>query len=229
MNSSVPPSPRPLLAGPPIAAALVLALAAASARAESSSGAALKNIAIAGTGATWAVAALERTPFFSCLAHGDPQDDHWGGRVSAGKDAELKVESVGLERHECKLTDLGPFSLDMSPLISVGAWQADHDSLYAHSAWDFELVPMMHWRYPVAASTRLDLEFGIGPAYLSEASIGDRQKSTNFQFSDHFGIGLSSADGHWRAGFAFRHLSNLSIQTPNKAVDFKGVAVEWTP
>ncbi len=229
MNSSVSPSQRPrLAAGPTIVAALLLAFGA-SAQAESSSGSALKNTAIAGTVATWAVAALERTPFFGCLAHGDAKDDNWGGRIAAGKDAELKYESIGLERHECQLTDLGPFSLDMSPVISVGAWQADHDSLYSHNAWDFALVPMMHWRYPVSASTRLDLEFGIGPAYLSEASIGDRQKSTNFQFSDHFGLGVSSADGHWRAGFAFRHLSNLSIKTPNKAVDFKGIAIEWTP
>ena len=42
-------------------------------------------------------------------------------------------------------------------------------------------------------------------------------------------VGLSTADGHWRAGFAFRHLSNLSIRTPNNAVDFKGIALEWTP
>ena len=213
----------------PILAAAVLAFAGAPAQAESSSGAALKNVAIAGTAATWAVAALERTPFFGCLAHGDPKDDHWGGRIAGGKDAELKYESVGLERHECKLTDLGPFSLDMSPLISASAWQANDSSLYSHSAWDVEFTPMMHWRYPVAQQTRLDLEFGIGPAYLSESNIGDRQKGSNFQFSDHFGIGLSSADGHWRAGFAFRHLSNLSIRTPNNAVDFKGVAIEWTP
>ena len=72
-------------------------------------------------------------------------------------------------------------------------------------------------------------EFGIGPSYLSESNIGNRQKGSNFQFSDHFGVGVSSADGHWRAGFAFRHISNLSIRTPNNAVDFKGVAIEWTP
>ena len=233
MNSSAQPSKRPrLTAGSSIATAFataLLAVAAAPAHAESSSGAALKNTAIAGTIATWAVAGLERTPFFGCLAHGDPKDDNWGGRVAAGKDAELKYESIGLERHECQLTDLGPFSLDLSPVVSVGAWQAKSDSLYSHSAWDIAFVPMMHWRYPVATGTRLDLEFGIGPAYLSEASIGNRLKSTNFQFSDHFGVGLSSSDGHWRAGFEFRHVSNLSIQTPNAAVDFKGIALEWTP
>jgi hypothetical protein len=227
LHASTPKRSR-LVAGSTIAAA-ALAIAAAPAQAETSSGSAMKNVAIAGTVATWAVSALEGTPFFGCLAHGDSADANWGGRVAAGKDAELKYESIGIERHECKLTDLGPFSLDLSPVVSVGAWQANDSSKYSHSAWDVSLVPMMHWRYPVAAQTRLDLEFGIGPAYLSESNIGDRQKGSNFQFSDHFGIGLSSADGHWRAGFAFRHLSNLSIRTPNNAVDFKGIALEWTP
>lgn len=204
-------------------------VAGTSARAETAAGTALKNTAIVGTVATWAYAFFKGAPFGSCLLNGSSTDDHWGARVAAGKDAELKYASVGLERHECALTDAGPFSLDVSPVAAVGAWRADSGSQYAHRAWDFSYVPMMHWRTPVSAQTRLDFEFGIGPAYLSEANIGNRQKSTNFQFSDHFGIGLSSADGHWRGGFAFRHISNLSIQTPNRAVDFKGVALEWTP
>ena len=215
-----------------LAAGLTLALALAAAapvHAETGAGTALKNTAIAGTIATWTVAALKGAPFFGCLAHGQSGNDAWGGRVAAGKDSELSYESIGVERHECKLTEAGPFSLDLSPVISAGAWQAKSSSLYHHDAWDIALVPMMHWRYPVSEGARLDLEFGIGPAYLSESNIGDRQKGSNFQFSDHFGIGVSSADGHWRAGFAFRHISNLSIRTPNNAVDFKGIALEWTP
>ena len=212
-----------------LAAAALALVAAAPARAETGLGTGLKNTAIAGTVATWAVAALKGAPFFSCLANGQRGNDGWGARVAAGKDSELSYESIGVERHECQLTDVGPFSLDMSPVLSAGAWQAKSDSLYHHDAFDVAFVPMMHWRYPVSQGARLDLEFGIGPAFLSQPSIGDRLKSTEFQFSDHFGIGVSSADGHWRAGFAFRHVSNLSIKTPNDAVDFKGIALEWTP
>ena len=212
-----------------LAAGLTLVAFAAAAHAETGAGSALKNTAIVGTIATWTVTALKGAPFLACLDHGDPAHDGWGGRVSAAKDAELSLESVGVERHECKLTSVGGFALDMSPLLSASAWQAKSSSAYAHSAWDVAFVPMMHWRYPVSEGARLDLEFGIGPSYLSESNIGNRQKGSNFQFSDHFGLGVSSADGHWRAGFAFRHLSNLSIRTPNNAVDFKGLALEWTP
>ena len=212
-----------------LAVATLALAAAAPVQAETGLGSALKNTAIAGTVATWTVAALKGAPFFGCTFHGQAGNDAWGGRVSAAKDSELSLETIGVERHECQLTSVSGFSLDLSPEISASAWQAKSDSKYSHSAWDVEFVPMMHWRYPVAESTRLDLEFGIGPSYLSESNIGDRQKGSNFQFSDHFGIGISSADGHWRGGFAFRHLSNLSIRTPNTAVDFKGVVLEWTP
>jgi hypothetical protein len=230
MNSTPHTARRSRLpAGVTLAAATLALVAGAPAHAETGAGTALKNTAIVGTIATWTVAALKGAPFLDCLANGDPRHQNWGGRVAAGKDSELSYESVGIERHECQLTSVSGFSLDMSPVISVGAWQAKSDSQYSHSAWDVAFVPMMHWRYPVSSGARLDLEFGIGPSYVSEASIGNRQKSTNFQFSDHFGVGVSSADGHWRAGFAFRHVSNLSIQTPNAAVDFKGIALEWTP
>jgi hypothetical protein len=87
---------------------------------------------------------------------------------------------------------------------------------------------MLYWRVP-AGSVRLDLGFGIGPMLLSEPDIGNRQKGTNFQFSDQFEAGVSSADGHWRVAFAFRHVSNLDISSNNDAVDFKGVAVSWRP
>jgi len=223
-----PRRPRPA-ARATLAAAVLALVAAAPAHAETGTGTALKNTAIAGTIATWTIAALKGAPFFGCLGHGTPGNDGWGARVSAGKDSELSYESIGAERHECKLTEAGPFSLDMSPLISAGAWQAKSESTFSHSAWDVAFVPMMHWRYPVSSGARLDLEFGIGPAYLSESDIGNRRKGSNFQFSDHFGVGISSADGHWRAGFAFRHISNLSIKTPNNAVDFKGIAIEYTP
>src|ERR1700748_921889 len=164
-----------------LAVATLALAAAAPAQAETGLGSALKNTAIAGTVATWTVAALKGAPFFGCTFHGQAGNDAWGGRVSAAKDSELSLETIGVERHACPL------------------------------------------------NSRVDREFGIGPSSLSESNIGDRQKGSNFQFSDHFGIGISSADGHWRGGFAFRHISNLSIKTPNDAVDFKGIAIEWTP
>ena len=223
-------SNKPLAAS--AAAALLAAFVlAAPARAETGAGTALKNTAIAGSVATWVVALFNGAPVGDCLVRGNgngPGSD-WGLRLQGGTDAELKYGMVAAERRDCHLTDALGWSLDVSPIVGASYWNADSGSAYAHHAWDLAYVPMMHWRHPVASQTNFDVEFGIGPAYLSEASIGDRQKSTNFQFSDHFGLGVGSSDGKWRVGFEFRHISNLSIQTPNAAVDYKGIAISYRP
>lgn len=216
---------------PAFAAAVLALVAVVPASAETGAGSALKNTAIAGTVASWAVALIKGAPVGDCLVHGNsngPGAD-WGLRLQEGQDSELRMWQIGAERRECALTQAAGFSLDVSPVASVGFWQADSDSTYAHHAFDFAYVPMLHWRLPVADHTRLDFEFGIGPMYLSEHDIGNRQKSTDFQFSDHFGVGIGSSDGKWRIGFAFRHVSNLDIKDPNNAVDFKGVVLSYRP
>jgi len=213
------------------AASLSSLVLAAPVHAESGADTALKNTAIAGSLATWAYALFKGSPVGGCLVDGarGPGSD-WGFRLQGGKDSELKYGMLAAERRNCHLTDALGFSLDVSPVIGVSAWEADSDSAYAHHAWDLAYVPMMHWRTPVAGGVNnFDVEFGIGPDYLSKSSIGDRVKSTNFQFSDHFGLGFGSASGSWRVGFEFRHLSNLSIKTPNTAVDFKGIAFSYRP
>ncbi|HEX4511086.1 MAG TPA: acyloxyacyl hydrolase [Burkholderiaceae bacterium] len=206
-------------------------LASTPARSETGTGSALKNTAIAGTVASWAVALLKGGPVGDCLIQGNSNGPGagWGLRLQEGQDSELKMVQVGAERRECQLTQAAGFALDVSPIASVGYWQADSGSTYAHRAFDVAYVPMLHWRLPVADHTRIDFEFGIGPMYMNQHDIGNRQKGSDFQFSDQFGVGLGSSDGKWRIGFAFRHVSNLDIKDPNDAVDFKGVVLSYRP
>ena len=185
----------------------------------------LKDATIVGTLTSWGVAAWNGAPLGRCLTN----EDAFGGRVQGGKDKELKFLSIAAVRRECHLSDVGGFSLEMAPVLSAGRWTASSSTGGATRAWDLAFVPMMRWKQPLGASLRYDLEFGIGPAYLSQSHVGDRVKSTNFQFSDHLGIGLGSADGHWRVGLAYRHVSNADIRSPNNAVDFKGLSLEFQP
>ena len=211
----------------PRAALMILSACAlgATAPARASGSVALKDATIAGTLTSWGVAAWRGAPLGGCLADGGP----WGSRIQGGKDKELSFVSAGAVRRECHLTDALGFSLEMAPVVSIGHWSASAGSSGAHSAWDMAFVPMMRWKQPLGATMRWDLEFGIGPALLSQSNIGDRVKSTNFQFSDHLGLGLGTADGHWRVGLAYRHVSNADIRSPNNAVDFKGLSLEWRP
>lgn len=93
-------------------------------------------------------------------------------------------------------------------------------------AWDAAAIPMLHWRVPFTQRMIATLDFGIGVSYLSESNIGMRIKGTNFQFSDHIGIGIEDLIGKWRAGIGYRHISNADISNPNNGVDFVGGSVE---
>jgi hypothetical protein len=205
-------------------AGLLALAAAAPASAETDSGALQKDVAIVGTVATYAVALVQGAPVGGCLVHPGPG---WGLRAQAGWDHELSMFQVGAEGRECGLTKDAGFSLDMSSAASLGLWHADNGA--NRSAVDLAYVPMLHWRTPVSGQMRFDFEFGIGPMLLSEPNIGYRQKGTNFQFSDQWGVGLGSADGKWRVGYAFRHVSNLDISEHNDAVDFQGVVFSYRP
>jgi hypothetical protein len=198
-----------------------------------------KTTTIVGTLASWGVAAWKGAPVGDCLLNGPKGMDGWGLRVQEGKDKELSLWSLGAVRRDCHLTSVAGFDLDVAPVISVGRWEASPSQIETlpgvfqptprKTAWDVAFVPMLHWRLPLGETVMLDTEFGIGPAYLSDPQIGTRFKSTNFQFSDHLGLGLSTRDGHWRIEAAYRHVSNADIKKPNNAVDFKGVVLEWKP
>lgn len=206
------------------------ALAAMPAFAETTAGMQMKNTAIIGTAVSWIFALIKNAPAAGdCIVHGNGDLNNWGVRAQAGTDSELKMFQLGAERRNCDITQVGSVALDVAPIASLGWWHADSDSAYNHNAFDVAYVPMLHWVLPVSTSLQADLEFGIGPMYMSQPNIGNRIKSTGFQFSDQFGIGIGSTDGKWRVGFAFRHVSNLDIQDPNTAVDFKGIAISYRP
>ena len=72
---------------------------------------------------------------------------------------------------------------------------------------------------------KLDATFGIGVSYLTETSIGSREKSTAFQFSDELSLGVSDNTETFRLAWQYRHISNLGIKNPNNPVDFRGVTL----
>lgn len=97
----------------------------------------------------------------------------------------------------------------------------------ATTAADLAFVPLLHWQRPLNDGLKFEFEFGVGPTWLSQPDVGNRHKSTQFQFSDSVGLGLSDAAGNWRLGLTWRHISNSDIQTPNEAVDFKALTLAF--
>ncbi|MCD2343047.1 acyloxyacyl hydrolase [Ideonella azotifigens] len=183
----------------------------------------LRAVAVAGTLASWAYAWWEGAPFTRC--DGAPR---WQFRGNVAKDDELRVATVGAAYGECQMLTAGGWSLSNQTNFSVSRWSAQGDVAFAKNAWDVAIVPLVHWQRPAFGATRMEVEFGIGPAWLSQTNIGDRQKSTQYQFSDHLGLNLVDAGGAWRVGLHWRHISNLDIKTPNNGVDFAGVVVAFS-
>jgi len=223
MNQAVSIVTPPLLRRPKFLGAAVLAvfLATGSQAFAGSAHVPYKQTAVFGTLLTWAYALWSGAPLNDCSSKGLTL------RYEHGVDDELTVNSFGISKDECLLKNFNSWQVSYTPMLMVTNWSGDKDSTYKRSAVDIAAIPMIRWKpkletLPVA----IDFEVGIGAALLSEPSIGRRQKSTNFQFSDHFGIGVSDPKGQWRAGFAFRHLSNLDLERPNNGANFFGFSLE---
>jgi hypothetical protein len=203
-------------------AALALIGSLGNAHAEAKDQNALRALAVGGTLASWAYGLWEGAPFTDC------RGAQWQLRGNVAHDHELNLASVGAAYGDCHMLDAGSWSLSNQTNFSVGRWTTRGDVAGASSAWDVAVVPLVHWQHPAFAAHKWEVEFGIGPAWLSEVNIGDRQKGSNFQFSDHLGLNLVDGGGQWRVGLQWRHISNADIKKPNNGVNFTGLVFAWT-
>jgi len=180
-----------------------------------------KQAAILGTSATWAYLLLKGTSITNCERKGVNL------RAEHGVDAELSINAVGGYTHKCLLREWSGLKLSYTPMVNITHWSGDPSSQFARTSYDVAFVPMIRFEPRLLwLPMRLDFEIGVGPALMEQTSIGNRVKSTHFQFSDHFGIGVSGMDRDWRLGFAFRHVSNLNLISPNNGVNFFGASFE---
>ena len=180
-----------------------------------------KQGAVFGAVATWAYVLWAGLPLMDCRDRGL----HLRGEY--GEDDELTISSLGLYKHDCLLKDYDNARLSYTPMVNITHWSGDSTSRFSRSTFDIAAIPMIRWSPKLQSlPVRLDVEFGVGVALLGEPSIGNRQKTTSFQFSDHSGFGISDHSGLWRLGFAFRHLSNLNLGTPNNGANFFGASLE---
>jgi len=203
---------------------MALLLSSAHGLAQAEERAALKSMAVGGSLASWAWLAWQGAPIDLALC---AKQGPSGLRFEAAKDRELRAASLGWRLGECTAwrSPSSALSLQLAPRLQLGAWQARQGE--PRHLVDAAFIPALRWDLGApAAGLRLDLELGIGAGLISHSRIGDRQKSTNFQFFDVMGLGLSSADARWRLSLDYRHVSNADIRKPNQAVDFIGLSVE---
>lgn len=145
----------------------------------------------------------------------------------AAKDEELSSHSLNFSPMDCKLAAasmLPPsMSFEVLPTVLGSVWNADSGP-YGKQAFSLALIPMGRYGLQVGSAI-VDFSVGLGPTLVSETDIGTRQKSTNFQFTDEMGIGISDLNQRARLAFTYRHVSNADIKLPNNGVNFLGLGL----
>jgi hypothetical protein len=145
----------------------------------------------------------------------------------AAKDEELSSHSLNFSPMACKLgaASLLPPSMtfEVLPTVLGSVWSSDSGP-YAKQAFSLALIPIGRYGLQVG-SAMVDFSVGLGPTLVSETDIGTRQKSTNFQFTDEMGVGISDLNQRARLAFTYRHVSNADIKLPNNGVNFLGLGL----
>jgi lipid A 3-O-deacylase len=132
-----------------------------------------------------------------------------GLTVEAGKYGHNSRAAVGYEADA--VFTRGGFTI--SPIFEVAAVRVHGDTVSQVSA-----VPMLRYTFPVGVY----IEGGIGASLFSDTSVGDKQISTAFQFSDNVGLGYRFSGGS-AIGYRFTHFSNADIKRPNPGINVQQV------
>lgn len=100
--------------------------------------------------------------------------------------------------------------------VSTGIWKGDRE------VFNLSATPILRLQSSSQSATlRPYLEAGIGLHYISDIQMRRRVLSTNFQFGDHAGVGLSFGHSHvFDICYLFQHHSNASIKRPNSGINF---------
>ena len=181
----------------------------------------LKNSAILGSLLSYGFAAMNKDNFQACTPNRKAS-------IQTGSDEELSSVSLGFSVSDCALKPAAqPMGLQfvISPTVIASGWSSNSGP-GARSLTELTLVPKVQYVLPYG-SLRWDVTVGVGISLLSKSSVGSRIKSTNFQFSDEIGFGVSDAADKLRIGFTYRHISNLGISVPNNGVDFRGLTLTY--
>ena len=71
-------------------------------------------------------------------------------------------------------------------------------------------------------SVIVDASFRLGPALMAMSKFANRNKLTNFQFSDEMGIVISDVQQCICLDFSYGHINNADIQMANNGMNFVG-------
>jgi hypothetical protein len=87
--------------------------------------------------------------------------------------------------------------------------------------WIVDAVPEFTYAFK-----HMYFDAGVGAAVVHDKTIGGRDISTHFQFSDNAGFGYK-LDSGIKIGYRYTHFSNADIKTPNPGLETQQVYVSF--
>lgn len=114
-------------------------------------------------------------------------------------------------------TDWGAWHVGLHPEFELSRFRYDGSSSGADTMNQAGAIGMLRL-VRGKGGFRPYAELGLGGALLSRTDLGSKEFSTNFQFSEHVGLGLELGD-RFSVGWRFSHYSNGDIEMPNDGID----------
>jgi len=114
-----------------------------------------------------------------------------------------------------------------------GFWQADagywrRNALPGENGDLFEIGFTPVFRLQQNSLKGTYLQGGIGLAYLSRTSLGNKLYGSHLQFASQIGVGYRfEANQGFDAGFIYQHVSNAGLKQPNEGANFYELSLQY--
>lgn len=119
----------------------------------------------------------------------------------------------------------GSFKLAGRLEVNAGFWRSSLKAPLHKSGTILGINPVFQSTYSNGAYKPY-FELGGGPNWLSNATIENEFKSTQFQFGSILGFGLQILQ--YEIGYRYLHISNAGIEVPNPGTDFHNLHLAIT-
>lgn len=148
----------------------------------------------------------------------DAFDIEWG----AGEESAQRLGVAARWNWERRWFTDGAWYLGGYWEAALGHWRGDESDAGNSTITTVGVTPVFRLQPHAAVNgMRPFLELGVGPHFLSDQSIGDKEFGTSLNFGSHLGIGALFGDrGQYELSYRFQHLSNAGIERPNPGINF---------
>lgn len=145
--------------------------------------------------------------------------------LDLGEDSTLKHARIALGANwQEKIYEANSWEIAGRWEVNLNHWDSTLSNPNQDTGYMLGITPVFHYQLKNRAITPF-IEMGGGPQLLSNVTVENEFKSTQFQFGSIFGLGVKTAD--FEVGYRYLHISNAGIEMPNPGTDFHNIHVGY--